>query len=423
MKPVMRLPFSPPKEHPVIFGIPRFATMFFYTSLVILTLPLLVVRAVGENSKGLHLGLITGGAALLSVGALYVFGIYRDRKRRTFQGVKYPLYGLTLALPALVLISTSEHYPVLVFAFFVLIISRSFCEASHLSILTDLPDLKDRGSYTSGITFWHFLGSGLGAFAFGFLPGLTDSIGWSLSSGIGTIAIAVVTVAMILFYLVFFRSGSWKELKPGEKEETVRFSIPRSLQYLIYARFFLLSGILIISTFLVFVVRDYLGAAETEKTTALLYTWSIVGAIISALPAGKLVKRKGEIPVLFISGMALSLVTALFFLLGPAHPWISIPCMVIYGAGFAGTISSGLSLTVKLIPHPQMSGRVMAIIASSTFLAQFLASLSGAALLDPLNRLRDNLGYFGLLALIEVYFILGGIFLYRISRLISRPGS
>ena len=419
----MYTPFSPHKEHPIIFGIPRFATMFFYTSLVILTLPLLVVEAVGEDSKGLHLGLITGGAALLSVGFLYVFGIYRDRKRRTYQGVKYPLFGLLLALPALVLISVSEYYAILVFAFFVLVVSRSFCEASHLSVLTDLPDLKDRGHYTSGITFWHFLGSGLGAFTFGFLPQLTDSLGWRLSSGIGTISIAVVAVSMLLFYLVFFRAGALEDLEPGKKEKAIRFEIPRSLQYLIYARFFLLSGILIISTFLVFVVRDYLGAAETEKTTALLYTWSIAGAILSAIPAGKLVKKKGEIPVLFISGISLALVTALFFLTGPVIPWIGIPCMIIYGAGFAGTISSGLSLTVKLIPHPQMSGRVMAIIASSTFLAQFLASLSGAVLLDPLNRLHSNLGYFGLLAFIEMYFILGGIFLYKIRNLLSCKGA
>jgi len=83
--------------------------MFFYTSLVILSLPLVVLDKVGENNKGLHLGLITGGAALLSIGILYIFGIYRDRKRRTYQGVRYPLYGLSLSLPALVLISLSGY--------------------------------------------------------------------------------------------------------------------------------------------------------------------------------------------------------------------------------------------------------------------------------------------------------------------------
>ena len=78
----------------LLFGLPRFATMFVYTSLVTLTLPLLVVETVGDQSKGKHLGLITAAAALLSVGILYAFGRYRDRESRLIQGPRYPLYGL-----------------------------------------------------------------------------------------------------------------------------------------------------------------------------------------------------------------------------------------------------------------------------------------------------------------------------------------
>ena len=92
--------------------------------------------------------------------------------------------------------------------------------------------------------------------------------------------------------------------------------------------------------------------------------------------------------------------------------------MIVYGAGFSLIFSAGLSLTVKLIPHPQMSGRIMAIITATTFFSQFLASLSGAAVLDPLNRIRPNLGYFALLLLIEMYFLAGGFFLFKIK---SRP--
>ena len=418
----MPIPSFLPKMHPLLFGLPRFATMFFYIALVTLSLPLIVVDHAGEYNKGLHLGLITGGAALLSVGVLYVFGIYRDRKRRTYQGVRYPLYGLALSLPALVLISVSEYYAVLVIAFFILIISRSFCESSHLSVLTDMPDLKDRGHYTAGITFWHFLGSGLGALSFGFLSKSSNYFGLRLSSGLGIISSLIVLVSIVIFYTIFFQSRKRERPVPEKRAQVIRFELPKSLKYLIFARFFFLSGILIISTFLVFVVRDYIAADEIKKTTALLYAWSIVGAIISALPAGKLLKRKGEIPVLFFSGISLATVSAGFFLFGPKFPVINIPCMILYGAGFAGIISSGLSLTVKLIPHPQMSGRIMAIVASSTFLAQFLASISGALFLDPLNRIHSNLGYFGLLVIMEIYFIIGGVFLYKIRALISRPG-
>ena len=92
----MRSPFSSENPNPILFGMPRFATMFFYTALVTLTLPLVVVEKAGEHVKGLHLGLVTGGAALLSVGILYLFGMYRDRECRALQGASYPLYGLAL---------------------------------------------------------------------------------------------------------------------------------------------------------------------------------------------------------------------------------------------------------------------------------------------------------------------------------------
>ena len=417
---IMRSPFSSENPNPILFGMPRFATMFFYTALVTLTLPLVVVEKAGEHVKGLHLGLVTGGAALLSVGILYLFGMYRDRECRALQGASYPLYGLALSIPALAVIAFLEHYGILVLAFSVLIISRSFCEASHLSVLTDRPDLSDRGNYTAGITFWHFLGTGLGALSFGFMPELGSLFGLRLSSGLGAVSAAIVLAAMIGFHTVFYGPGNKRRDAAGEQRAgRLRLEIPESLRCLILARFFLLSGVLIISTFLVYVVIDYIDAAEARKTASLLYFWSIVGAIISSVPAGKLMRLKGEIPVIFVSGITLASVTAVFFLFGPDHPAINIPCMVLYGAGFAGIISAGLSLTVKLIPHPRMSGRIMAIITSSTFLAQALASVSGALLLDPLNRIQENLGYFGLFGITEIYFLLGGIFLYRIKKVLA----
>ena len=412
----MRTPDSAHRPNPLLFGMPRFATMFYYTAMVTLSLPLVVVEQAGEEVKGLHLGLITGAGAIMSILVLYLFGVYRDRKCRMAQGSNYPLCGLAVSLPALLLLAWSGNYYLLIPAFLLLIMVRSFCESSHLSVLTDRPDLPERGAYTAGMTFWHFLGTGLGALAFGFIPEVQSFMGFRISSGLSIVCILLVLLSMLGFHFGFRRSR--KPVAAGTVEDTrhLNLEIPLSLRWLILARFFLLSGVLIIATFLVYVVLDYLGAEETRKTASLLYFWSIVGAIIWAIPSGKLLKLKGKIPVLFVSGLLLSAVTAVFFLFGPGLPWLNIPCMVLYGAGFAGIISAGLSLTVKLIPHPRMSGRIMAVIASSTFLAQFLASISGALILDPLNRIQEHLGYYGLFGITEFYFLLGGLCLYKIAR-------
>ena len=399
----------------LLFGLPRFATMFVYTSLVTLTLPLLVVETVGDQSKGKHLGLITAAAALLSVGILYAFGRYRDRESRLIQGPRYPLYGLGLMLPGLIILASFRNYTLLIIAFFVIIGSRSFCEASHLAVLADRPQSGGRERFSAGITFWHFLGTGLGALTFGFLPRTVLIRGGNLLSTPAALAAVLVSLSMSVYYFVYVKQQKTKSIPPQEDHKPKRFSLPRNLTYLIGARISFMTGILIISTFLLYIVRDLIGAQNVKQTTALLYGGSIIGAVLAALPAGRLTERRGERFVLYLSGSILALTAILFFTLGRFHLVFTLICMVIYGAGFSLTFSAGLSLTVKLIPHPQMSGRIMAIITASTLVSQFLASLSGAAVLDPLNRAGHNLGYFVLLVLLEIYFLIGGLFLFKIK--------
>lgn len=402
------------KTRALFFGLPRFATMFVYTSLVTLTLPLFVVETMGDQSKGKHLGLITATAALLSVGILYFFGRFRDREHRIIQGPRYPLYGLLLMLPGLIFLAAGRQYSLLIVAFFIIIVSRSFCEASHLAVLADRPPVGGRQRFTAGIAFWHFLGTGLGALSFGFLPGNAWIRGGGITSNPAALAALLVALSMAGYY--FFYTVPQRRVSPPtlDIEKPMRFKLPKNLVYLIGARISFMCGILIISTFLLYIVRDLLAAQNVQRTTALLYGGSIIGGVLAALPAGKLTERRGERFVLFLSGAILALTAILFFTLARFHSALTMICMIVYGAGFSLTFSAGLSLTVKLIPHPRMSGRIMAIITASTFVSQFLASLSGASVLDPLNRVGHNLGYFALLVLIEVDFLVGGMFLYKI---------
>lgn len=403
---------GPSRIRYLVFGLPRFASLFVYTSLVTLTLPVWILQNVGDDAKGRHLGLITAAAALLSVALLAVFGWYRDRKNRIAQGPKYPLYALGVMLPGLLLLNTELAYGTGVLVFLVLIVARSFSEASHLAVLADRPGLSGRERYTAGIAFWHFLGTGLGAAAFGLVSGASWLGMGGSAANAALLSFCVVVLSMAGYYGGYVRNTVDRLIPPVEELRCVPMRLPRNLWLLIGARVFFLSGLLIIATFLVFIVRDLLGAENVRGTTALLYGGSIIGSVLAALPAGRLTARRGERFVLFLAGAMLAGVAALFFLLGRIHFAVTIACMLAYGAGFAMVISAGLSLTVKLIPHPRMSGRIMAVMTASTFVAQFVASLSGAAVLDPFNRLSPNLGYLALLVLVEIYLAAGGLFLY-----------
>ncbi|MDY0296348.1 MAG: hypothetical protein RB296_03430 [Acidobacteriota bacterium] len=396
----------------LVFGLPRFASLFVYTSLVTLTLPVWILQNVGDEVKGRHLGLITAAAALLSVALLAVFGWYRDRRSRIAQGPKYPLYALGLMLPGLLLLHTELAYSAGIMVFLVLIVARSFCEASHLAVLADQPTAGGTERYTAGIAFWHFLGTGLGAAAFGLVSG-TSWLGMGGSAAnAALLSFCVVAFSMVGYYGGYVRKMRDRMMPPVEESRRMPMRLPRNLWLLVGARVFFLSGLLLIATFLVYIVRDLLAAGNVRQMTALLYGGSIIGSVLAALPAGRLTARRGERFVLFLAGTLLAGVAALFFLLGRIHLAVTIACMLAYGAGFAMVISAGLSLTVKLIPHPRMSGRIMAVMTAATFVAQFVASLSGAAVLDPFNRLRPNLGYLALLVLVEIYLAAGGLFLF-----------
>ncbi|HDQ04707.1 MAG TPA: MFS transporter [Deltaproteobacteria bacterium] len=411
----MRSVNSMPRIRHLAFGLPRFASMFVYTSLVTLTLPVWILQEVGDQVKGVHLGMITAAAALLSVGMLVFFGWYRDRESRIIQGPKYPLYALGIMLPGLILLHTELAYVPGVVIFLVLIVARSFCEASHLAVLADQPQLGGTERYTAGIAFWHFLGTGLGAAAFG----LVAAKAWFGPAGSAAnpafLSFFVVLLTMVAYHQLVVRKSIVDPEPRRLRPERVPVRLPRNLLLLIAARVLFLSGLLIISTFLVFIVRDLLGAENVRRTTALLYGGAIFGSVLAALPAGRLTERCNERYVLFLAGGIQALTAVLFFTLGRFHLVITLLCMLAYGAGFSLVISAGLSLTVKFIPHPRMSGRIMAVITASTFLAQFVASASGAMVLDPLNRLSPNLGYFALLVLLELYMLAGGVFLYFIK--------
>jgi MFS family permease len=155
-------------------------------------------------------------------------------------------------------------------------------------------------------------------------------------------------------------------------------------------------------------------ARDVSTTAGSLFAIAVAGGLVSAFPARRLTERVGEIPALLCAGAVLAIAAALFVLFGGRVPWLAWASMVCYGAGFATVVSAGLSLTVVLIPRPELAGRIMAVVIASTFASQFLASTIGAAILDPLNRWATNVGYYGLLVAAEVCFVLGAMFLVRL---------
>jgi hypothetical protein len=399
--------------NPALFGLPRLATAYVNTALVTLGLPAVILQAAGDAHKGRHLGLVTAAGALVSICVLYASGSLSDRSRGTAGRMRLPIAGLAAVLVPLALLAGETSYPVVLAATLVLIAARSLCDASHLPILADRLAGVGSTRLAAFISFYHFLGAGLGSLVF------AASAQWSsITLGVHSPA-AVVGMAVTLGALAGFCASSGSitsvaDTRPEPRPPAVRQALSRDLLCLLLARTFFLAGTLIITTFLFYLTRDVLGAENPERTTGLLLAVAILGALLLALPLGRLAEAVGEVPILFGSGAAIAAVAVLFLVAGPRHPAVGVACMLVYGGCSAALIGSGISLLVKLVPHPLVAGRVMAVFTAGTFASQLLASLTGAALLDPLNRAHAGAGYVGLLAALELYFGLGAVFLLRV---------
>ena len=400
---------------PILFGLPRFATTFYYSALITLTLPKIIQEAVGDQQKGLHLGSVMGLASLVSILLLYILGHLSDVYIQRSDRKRYQTCSLFLSLPPLLVFALGAGYPILVLSAITLICARSLSDASHLSILADQVDFEKKERFSTYISFYHFLGSGLGTLAFGYLPQTYEPLDISFHSTPAAISTAVILLVIAGFHFSYRPVSFLKEKVEPIPIDRPRLIIPPNLMNLIAARLFFLAGILVIMTFLVFMVRDLLEAKDVKQTTALLYTGALVGALIFSFPAGRICEKTGERSMLLFVGVWLAVVPVVFIIFGRTYMFVAMICMVIFGGGFAAMITSGISLITKLVPNPEVSGRIMAIVTASSFISQFLASISGALLLDPFNRLGKNYGYYALLAIIEIFFLFGGVFLIRID--------
>ncbi len=426
-----------------LFALPRLATSFVATGIVTLAVPQMVVLAVGEARKGLHLGSISAAASIASLAALYLSGMHSDRRRLDGGRRHLPVVWLAVMALPLAALASGSSYPAAIAAIMALVVTRSLCDAAHLPIIADdfhgglagEPGVPRPGVLSAHIAFQQFLGAALGALAFAWLP-VTGGGPAGLRTASAAVAIALLVLAAAGFLLSFRRlprlalgTRGAREAEPAPSSSGQRgvrtgsahdgsadgAVITPNLRALLAARTLFMAGVFIISTFLVFLVRDVLAAPDVERVTAILVGGTLSGALLSALPAGRLASTFGDRRVLFAAGAAVAAVAPAFLAFAPGRPAFALLCMLLYGLAFGTVVTSGLSLTLAVVVDPSNAGRSMALASATTFLAQSIASGAGAVVLDPLNRLRPNAGYAGLVALIELLLAGGGYFLTRVD--------
>jgi MFS family permease len=382
---------------PALFGLPRLATSFVGTALLTLALPL-KISAAGASWQSTRLGVISAVSSVAGLVVLLVVGRYSDRHRLRLGRKRYPLMGLALAVPPLALFAMAEDDLTLLLASVGLVAARSMVDGSHLPVLSEASGHAQVPRFTGFITFFQLLGAAFGALAFG--------AGWPLP------ALGIVLVAASI---AGFASAGHK--MPWPRDETADAppsAWPVEVVYLLAARTLFMAAVFIVTTFLLYVVRDVLAVADFKRTTAMFYGVALTGALIAVLPMARLSTRAGDKPVLFGAGATIGAAVIVLVVFGPASRTLAVACMFFYGVALAALGTSGLALMQRVVPSPLVAGRVLAAATGTAFLSQAIASLTGALLVDPLNAIEPRFGYYALVAALEVLILAGGACLLKV---------
>ena len=399
------------RVHALLFAMPRMAGTFSHTGLFILSLPLLLLSGESSTNKGMELALVNSVAAICSMGLLWFFGSTADRRTHEYGNRWLVILSLALAVPPLIVLTFFKGIALAAVALVAMYLARILTDSLLLAHLAEDDTLVPKERFTTALVFMHFLGSLTGAVAFGLLPfSFAAASGWFLLPVAGLATVLTVT-ALLSFVLATKEDPvSQKRITPYSP-----FSLNSDCKRFLAGRCFFLAGILVVPLFLVYMIDDVVQVADVKGTSAELMICLLVGGLLASAVSSRLMRKRGELILLFKVGFLLAVVAPLFMLLLWRGSPLIYGCMVLLGAGFGVIMAAGTALNVRLVGKTGMAGRYMALVTISTFFAQFLASSIGGVVLDLFNRIGANLGYIGLLVLVECFFCCGWLVMRGIT--------
>ena len=199
------------------------------------------------------------------------------------------------------------------------------------------------------------------------LPEVVPRAAWGTSAGargaltlvgtvLGLLAAGLLPPQRALFAMVAVMALSATSLAaiaapgssaPAQQHATVRDR--HDLGVTLFARGWIVLGMTLLNTYVLYFFSDVLGARDASLKTGLVAGSALVGAIVSSVLAGKLSDRVDRRLIVALSGVPMTL-AALGFALVPA-PHLIFVYAGLFGLGFGGVFAVGWALALDTIPE------------------------------------------------------------------------
>jgi MFS family permease len=391
-----------------------FGVSFTWGALLTVVIPSEVLRFVPEAQKGLYLGLLFAGGAVIAMVVSPVAGALSDRSTLPF-GRRRPFVvaGALLAVPGLLGMRYAPTYTTFAAALLWVQLTVNVAASAFNGLIPDKIPAGQRGAM-SGVMGGMMMG---GTIAAALLSGRL--VGQGVTGAIYWIIAAVLLACMAVVV--------WK-IRETPLRDAPPFALPAFLRsfwvdprrypdfaWLFATRGLVMLGFYTIITFLQFFIHDTLHLSRPEAAQATGTISAVViaaGALVAmaAGPASDLVGRKG---IVSTAGMFLAFTGVGLLFQPPFHAllWIG----VLFGIGYGAYASVDWALAIDVLPSGQSAAKDLGIWAIANTLPQVLAPVIGGPLLDVFNRTAPNAGYSVIFSLAIVEVALGSVFVWKIK--------
>jgi MFS family permease len=395
-------------------GVFWFAISFNWGALLTVVVPAEVLRFVPETQKGLYLGLLFAGGAVVAMVVAPLAGALSDRstlpmgRRRPFVVV-----GVLLAVPGLLGLRYAPTFAEFAAALLWVQLTVNLATSAFNGLIPDKIPPTQRGAMSGVMGGMMMAGTIAAALLSGRLvgQGMTGTVYWVIA-GVLLAATAIVVWkigetplrAVPPLVLPAFLRSFWVDPR--------RYP---DFAWLFATRGLVMLGFYTIITFLQFFLRDTLHLSRPEAAQATGTISAVViaaGALVALVagPASDLIGRKG---IVSTAGMFLAFTGVGLLFQPPFHTllWIG----VLFGIGYGAYASVDWALAIDVLPSGRSAAKDLGIWGIANTLPQVLAPVIAGPLLDVFNRTGPNRGYSVIFSLAVVEVLLGSIFIWKIK--------
>ncbi len=427
----------------VLLSVYWIAIGYLWTSLGGLIMPDLVKHLVGNEHKGLALGVIEGIGSLMAVVWQPVVGAVSDRTRTRF-GRRHPfILGGTLGdVLFLVGLALSGSYWLVVIFYFLLQTASNTAQGPYQGLMPDVVPETQRGTASGYYGISNIIGLLLGTVVAGVILDRAGRVVAILS----ICALLLLTMLPTVLLIPDKTESSQSQFQGVRQALTTTFSRPLrhpAFLWLMASRLLILMGLVGIQSFVLYYFSDVFFPKNSHATITAAYTLQglvIVSAFLIAWPAARASDRFGRRPFILIGGLlgAAGMLLLVFShyqvlpgqFLDPLANILKVPPLaaqatlvgILIGIGYGLFFSVDWAFIQDLIPAGE-AGLFMGFSNIATAGSGVIARLVAGPLLDPFNHhtfLGLPGGYPVIFSIFFIWLVAGALLILKVPEMLKR---